>query len=108
MTRTIAGIDVHKKMLAVAVATVTDGNQEMQFERRKFPAGADGLQALTDWLLALGQEPGLQRIVTSRGGQDDIGRLHGRLELPASLRLSLDRPDDALSSRAGARTIALH
>jgi len=55
MTYRIAGIDVHKKMLAVAVADAAD-EEELRFQRRKFPAGADGLRLLAEWFAALGVE----------------------------------------------------
>ena len=46
----IAGIDVHKKMLAVAVADVeVDG--EYQFQRRKVGTSPAELRALGDWLV---------------------------------------------------------
>src|SRR5579863_6518215 len=47
----IAGIDVHKRMLAVVVADVaTEGDYE--FERRQFGANPDELRRLADWLVA--------------------------------------------------------
>jgi transposase len=46
----IAGVDVHKKMLAVAVADVeVDG--EWQFERRQFGTSPSELRALAGWLV---------------------------------------------------------
>ena len=46
----IAGIDVHKRMLAVVVADVaTEGDYE--FERRQFGANPDELRRLADWLV---------------------------------------------------------
>ena len=46
----IAGIDVHKRMLAVAVADVQiDG--EYAFERRQFDSNPAQLRLLADWLL---------------------------------------------------------
>jgi transposase len=46
----IAGIDVHKRMLAVVVSDVEiDG--EYQFERRKFGSNPAQLRELADWLL---------------------------------------------------------
>jgi transposase len=49
----VAGIDVHKKMLAVVV---TDAAQigEFRFERRRFGAGSAELGLLADWLSAQG------------------------------------------------------
>jgi hypothetical protein len=50
MAYRIAGIDVHKKMLAVVVSNVeVDG--EYQFERRMFGSNPEQLRALATWLL---------------------------------------------------------
>src|SRR6266851_4370515 len=50
MAYRIAGIDVHKAMLAVAVADVeVDG--DWQFERRQFGASPSQLRLLTAWLV---------------------------------------------------------
>src|ERR1700752_4890996 len=46
----IAGIDVHKKMLAVVVADV-EVEGEYQFERRKFGSNPEHLRLLAEWLL---------------------------------------------------------
>lgn len=46
----IAAVDVHKKMLAVAVADVA-GEGEYQFERRKFGATPGELHVLAQWLV---------------------------------------------------------
>ena len=45
----IAGIDVHKKMLAVVVTDAAEAG-EFRFERRKFGSGAAELGWLADWL----------------------------------------------------------
>ncbi|HKO19498.1 MAG TPA: IS110 family transposase [Acidobacteriaceae bacterium] len=45
----IAGIDVHKKMLAVVVSDVA-GEGELHFERRKFLTVASGLREVAAWL----------------------------------------------------------
>jgi hypothetical protein len=45
MSYKIAGIDVHKRMLAVVVADVA-GEGEYQFERRKFGGGGEQLRLL--------------------------------------------------------------
>jgi transposase len=47
----IAGIDVHKRMLAVVVADVA-GEGEYQFERRQFGASGEQLRLLAEWLVA--------------------------------------------------------
>src|SRR5215468_3674014 len=50
MSYRIAGIDVHKKMLAVVVSDVeVDG--EYQFERRMFGSNPEQLRSLAAWLL---------------------------------------------------------
>ena len=46
----IAGIDVHKKMLAVVVSDV-EIEREYQFERRKFGSNPEQLRSLAAWLL---------------------------------------------------------
>jgi transposase len=46
----IAGIDVHKKMLAVVVADV-EVEGEYEFERRKFGSNPEHLRLLAEWLL---------------------------------------------------------
>ena len=50
MSYRIAGIDVHKKMLAVVVSDVeVDG--EFRFERRMFGSNPEQLRTLAAWLL---------------------------------------------------------
>jgi len=49
MSYNIAGIDVHKKMLAVVVADI-EVEGEYQFERLRFGANPEQLQALCTWL----------------------------------------------------------
>jgi hypothetical protein len=50
MAYRIAGIDVHKKKLAVVVAEVEVG-EEYQFERRWFGGNPEQLQRLAEWLI---------------------------------------------------------
>src|SRR5215472_769333 len=50
MAYRIAGIDVHKKMLAVVVSDV-EIEGEFQFERRKFGSNPEQLRSLAAWLL---------------------------------------------------------
>ena len=50
MAYKIAGIDVHKKMLAVVVSDV-EIEGEFQFERRKFGSNPEQLRSLATWLL---------------------------------------------------------
>ena len=51
----IAGIDVHKKMLAVVIADV-EVEEEYQFERRRFGSTPEHLRMLCEWLLERGVE----------------------------------------------------
>ena len=47
----IAGVDVHKKMVAVVIADVAiDG--EYQFERRRVGTSPSALRELAEWLVA--------------------------------------------------------
>ena len=46
----IAGIDVHKAMLAVVFTADSSGEGEIQFERPKFGATPEQLRMLVDWL----------------------------------------------------------
>jgi len=48
----VAGIDVHKAMLAVVVSEVKPG--ECEFQRRRFGTTRSQLRELTEWLLGLG------------------------------------------------------
>jgi hypothetical protein len=51
----IAGIDVHKKMLAVVVADV-EGEGEYQFQRQQFGSNPEHLRLLSEWLIEQGVE----------------------------------------------------
>src|SRR5258707_4215261 len=50
MSYRIAGIDVHKKMLAVVVSDV-EIESEYQFERRMFSSNPEQLRSLAAWLV---------------------------------------------------------
>src|SRR5215831_5639356 len=50
MAYRIAGIDVHKKKLAVVVADV-EVEDEYQFERRWYGSNPEQLRLLTEWLI---------------------------------------------------------
>ena len=50
MSYRIAGIDVHKKMLAVVIADVATAG-EYEFQQRKWGANPSQLQALAQWLV---------------------------------------------------------
>ena len=52
MAYRIAGVDVHKKMLAVVVADV-EGESEYQFERRQFGTTPEHLRLLSEWFVEL-------------------------------------------------------
>jgi hypothetical protein len=47
----IAGIHIHKRMLAVVVADI-GGEGEYEFERRKFRSGGEQLRVLAEWMVA--------------------------------------------------------
>jgi hypothetical protein len=50
MSHCIAGIDVHKKMLAVVISDVeVDG--EFEFERRRYGSNPEQLRLLAEWLI---------------------------------------------------------
>jgi hypothetical protein len=67
----IAGIDVHKKMLAVVVANVeVDG--DYHFERLKVGTSPAQLRALADWLVEREVEEVVMESTTSTG--DRCGR----------------------------------
>src|SRR6184192_1853437 len=51
----IAGIDVHKKVLAIVVSDV-EIESEFQFERRMFGSNPEQMRALATWLLEQGAE----------------------------------------------------
>jgi hypothetical protein len=50
MSYRIAGIDLHKRMLAVVLSDV-EGDGECQFERRMFGSNPEQLRSLAAWLL---------------------------------------------------------
>ena len=64
MPYNIAGIDVHKKVLVVVVAEVTEPG-EWSYERGKFGATAYELQRLADWF----QQRGVQEVVMESTAQ---------------------------------------
>jgi transposase len=64
MSYTIAGIDVHKKLLVVVVAEVTEEG-EWNHERGKFGATTPELQRLADWF----QQRGVQEVVMESTAQ---------------------------------------
>ena len=64
MTYSLAGIDVHKKMLAVAVADVAGGG-EFQFERLTFSTAPEQLKLMAQWFV----EHGVQEVVMESTAQ---------------------------------------
>ena len=60
----IAGIDVHKAMLAVVVADV-EVEGDWLFERRQFGATPSQLHLLTEWLVA-------REVELDHGGTDAV------------------------------------
>lgn len=90
MSYRIAGIDVHKKMLAVVVADV-ETREEYQFERRKFGTGEQERRLLGEWLVEQGVAEvvmestaqywrpvwqALERYWQGSGGESAAGKLH--------------------------------
>ena len=51
MAYRIAGIDVHKKMLAVVVVADVEAEGEYQFERRRYGSNPDDVRLLSEWLI---------------------------------------------------------
>jgi hypothetical protein len=66
----IAGIDVHKKMLAVVVSDV-EIEGEFQFERRLFGSSPEQLRSLVEWL----QQQEAEEVVMNQ--RPNIGGLFG-------------------------------
>ena len=60
----IAGIDVHKEMLAVVVADLAVEG-EYDFERRQFSTSPDQLRMLTEWIV----EQKIQEVVMESTAQ---------------------------------------
>ena len=73
----IAGIDVHKKVLAVVVSDV-EIDSELQFERRMFGSNPEQLRALATWLVEQETEEVVMESTAQYGNQcgkcwNDIG-----------------------------------
>ena len=64
MPYSIAGIDVHKKVLVVVVAEITEQG-EWSYEQGKFGATASELRRLADWF----QQRGVQEVVMESTAQ---------------------------------------
>ena len=79
MSYRIAGIDVHKKMLAVVVSDVeVDG--EFRFERRMFGSNPEQLRTLAAWLLEQEVEEVRRRSIGNQFGKhwSGIGSRYAR------------------------------
>jgi len=63
MNHNVAGIDVHKKILAVAVGKATES--ALVFERRLFGTVGRSLTELAEWL----KEQGVERVVMESTAQ---------------------------------------
>jgi hypothetical protein len=79
MAYRIAGIDVHKKMLAVAVSDV-EVDSEFQFERRMFGSNPEQLRSLAAWLLEQEVEEVVMESTAHQFGNhwNGIGRRYAR------------------------------
>ncbi len=100
MAYRIAGIDVHKKKLAVVVAAV-EVDDEYQFERRWFGSNPESLQLLSEWLLEQQVEEAVMESTAqywqpvwsalerywkpSRQSREGAGKMSGTLHLAQAL-----------------------
>jgi len=96
----IAGIDVHKKKLAVVVANV-ESCDEFQFERRWYGSNPEQLRALSEWLIEQRVEEAVMESTAQYWkpawgalerywrpicrGWEDAGRMSGTLHLAQAL-----------------------
>jgi len=96
----IAGIDVHKKKLAVVVADV-EVDEEYQFERRWYGSNPEQLQVLSEWLVAQQVEEAVMESTSQYWkpvwgalerywkptcqGREGAGRMSGTLHLAQAL-----------------------
>jgi transposase len=96
----IAGIDVHKKKLAVVVADV-EVEEEYQFERRWYGSNPEQLQVLAEWLSAQQVEETVMESTAqywkpvwgalerywkpTRQNREDAGKMSGTLHLAQAL-----------------------
>ena len=84
MSYRMAGIDVHKKMLAIVVSDV-EVDAQFQFERRMFGSNPEQLRALAAWLVEREVEEVVMESTAQSGSQcgkrwKDIGSLYARSE----------------------------
>jgi hypothetical protein len=98
MSYRIAGIDVHKKMLAVVVADV-EVEGEYQFERHLFGSNPDHLRLLANWLI----EQQVEEVV-----MESTARPAKNEKVPARCQeRSIWRRHNRIAGHAGARRISL-
>jgi hypothetical protein len=90
MSYRIAGIDVHKKMLAVVVSDVEIDN-EYQFERRKFSSNPEQLRSLATWLLEQEAEEVVMETTTCPSPKRDVALLPEERP-PSTLMQSISLP----------------
>lgn len=111
MTYKIAGIDVHKKMLAVVIAEVARPG-EYEFQQRRFGTGAGELRRMAEWLIEQQVEEAVMESTAQywrpvwqslerywqpeRRRREDSGKMSGALHLaqPESNRARSGRRSD--------------
>ena len=90
----IAGIDVHKKMLAVVVADVEiDG--DFHFDRQKVGTTPADLRGLADWLIEQDVEEVVMESTAQDGGR--CGKRWNSIGAPNAVRALLRRGSQARS-----------
>jgi hypothetical protein len=100
MSYRIAGIDVHKKMLAVVVTDV-EVEGEYEFERRLFGTTPDHLRLLSEWLV----EQGVEEVVMESTAQGRKSR-GSKQSLNESVPLSPRTLHVPLSSKIASSSLA--
>src|SRR2546423_10049792 len=115
MTHRVAGIDIHKRVLMVVVATASEKvsddavEQEIEYEGRKFGSSASEREHLVAWL----QERGVMEVVMESTAQywkpvwldlePHFGKLH--LAQAQSIRAPKGRKNDFLDAKRLARRL---
>ena len=87
MSYRIAGIDIHKRMLAVVVSDV-EVDSEFHFERRKFSSSPEQLRSLAAWLLEQEAEEVVMAMRVRRDRYPYESRIEGGQLFAASQMLS--------------------
>src|SRR5712692_5807480 len=75
----IAGMDVHKKMLAVVISDVAEAG-EVRFQRGKFAADPGELRVLAEWLVEQGVREAV-RESAAQYGKPVVHALEGQCQL---------------------------